>query len=406
MRSKIDWKKVKRDFPIFERGRALAYLDNAATTQKPRCVIDAECGFYENSNANVHRGVYALSASATEIYEQAHEKTASFIGANGMQEIVFTRNTTESLNVVAGSIGKTLQAGDEVVLTLMEHHSNIVPWQQLQKRGIKLRYAGFDSEGRLDYDGLARLIGKKTKVVSFVHASNVLGSIHDAKRICKVAHDAGALAVVDGAQSVPHMKVGVKSMDCDFLAFSAHKMLGPMGMGVLYGKEGLLEKMEPFLYGGGMISKVTEFEASWNGLPWKFEAGTPNVAGAVGVSAAMGYLEKIGMESVQMHERDITEYALKRLAEIKGIEIYGGANAQDRMGVVSFNVKGIHPHDVAALLDEDKIAIRAGHACAQPLLAHLGVDAVCRASFYIYNSKEEINRLCASLEKIKKMFGS
>lgn len=399
----LDAKKIRRDFPIFSREKKLAYLDNAATTQKPECVIEAEAEFYKSANANVHRGLYKISEAATQIYEEAHGKVARFIGAGGMQEIVFTRNATESLNVVAGSIGRNLKAGDEVVLTLMEHHSNIVPWQQLQRKGVKLRYVGFGRDGKLDYEELKQCIGKNTKVVSFVHASNVLGCINNAKEICRIAHENGAIAVVDAAQSAPHMRVDVQKMDCDFLAFSAHKMLGPMGVGVLYGKQDMLLEMDPFLYGGDMIRSVGKFEASWNELPWKFEAGTPNVAGAVGLSAAIGYLEKLGMENVRKHEEELASYALKRLSEIKGLEIYGGKNAKGRLGVISFNVGGLHPHDVAALLDEEWIAIRAGHACAQPLLAHLGVNAVCRASFYVYNSKEEVDRLCVALEKAKEI---
>lgn len=406
MGSKIDWEKIRGDFPVFSREKNLAYLDNAATTQKPQCVIDAEREFYENSNANVHRGVYALSAAATEIYEQAHEKAAAFIGAKGMEEIVFTKNATESLNAIASSLGKNLNAGDEVVLTLMEHHSNIVPWQQLQKKGVKLRYVGFGEDGKLDYGELENAVGRKTKIVSFVHASNVLGCVNDAKRICKTAHDNGALAVMDGAQSVPHMEVDVGKIDCDFLAFSAHKMLGPMGIGVLYGKSGLLGKMEPFLYGGDMISKVSKFEASWNKLPWKFEAGTPNAAGAAGFAAAISYLGKIGMQNVQEHGQMLVQLAIRELGEIEGLEIYGSREANGRLGVVSFNLGKVHPHDVAALLDEEGIAIRAGHACAQPLLAHLGLDAICRASFYVYNAKEEITRLCEGLKKVKKTLGN
>ena len=401
----LNAKKIREDFPILKRkvnGKPLVYLDNAATTQKPRQVIQAMTDYYEGYNSNVHRAVHKLSQEATQAYDDAHEKVAQFIGAKGMQEIVFTKNTTESLNIVANSLPQLLQLkkGDEIVLTQMEHHSNIVPWQQAAKRtGAMLRFAEIDSNGELKMRQLQQMIGKKTKIVAFTHVSNVLGTVNPAKEIIAMSHEAGALTVLDAAQSVPHMPVDVKDLGCDFMAFSAHKMLGPTGIGVLYGKEELLEKMEPMLYGGDMISEVSFDSAKWNELPWKFEAGTPNMAGAVGLAAAIDYLQGIGMDNVQEHEKVLAKNAMAKLQQIDGLTIYG-PEAGKRGGLVSFNIDGVHPHDVSAFLDAEGIAVRGGHHCAMPLAGLLGTTGTVRASFYIYNTPEEIEKLAEELATV------
>ncbi len=405
----IDTKAIRKDFPILARkinGKRLVYLDNAATTQKPRQVIDAIKEYYEKHNSNVHRAVHTLSGEATELYDKAHEKAASFINAEGCEEIVFTKNATESLNTVANHFAKTLRKGDEIVLSRMEHHSNLVPWQNAARiSGARIKYADIDKTGELSIGQIKELITKKTKVVAVTHASNVLGTINNAREIAEVAHDKGAVVAVDGAQSVPNMPVDVKKIGCDFLAFSAHKMLGPTGIGVLYGRKELLDKMEPLTFGGDMISEVTFESASWNELPWKFEAGTPNIAGAAGFSAAIDYLKKIGMDNVREHELQLTRYAMKRLSGVEGLEIYG-PSAEKRTGVVSFNIKGAHPHDVSTILDGEGIAVRGGHHCAMPLMGLLGIQGSARASFYIYNTKDEIDSLILALSKVGKIMGA
>ncbi|MBI2141200.1 cysteine desulfurase [Candidatus Woesearchaeota archaeon] len=416
----LNAERIREDFPILKRkvyGKPLVYLDNAATTQKPRQVIQATNDYYETYNSNVHRAVHRLSQEATAAYDEAHEKVAGFIGAECMEEVVFTKNTTESINLVASSLSQQLQKGDEIVLTQMEHHSNIVPWQQAAKRtGAKLRFLEIDGNGELKLQHnsatsgmcnrtssdlqLRQTIGKKTKIVAFTHVSNVLGTINPAKEIIAAAKEIGAVTVVDAAQSVPHMPVNVKELGCDFLAFSAHKMLGPTGVGVLYGKRELLEGMEPFLYGGDMISEVSLEGAKWNELPWKFEAGTPNMAGAVGLTAAVDYLQKVGMENVWEHEILLTKLALKRLQEIEGVAVYGPKDAAKRSGLVAFNLNGAHPHDVSAFLDAAGIAVRGGHHCAMPLARLLGTAGSTRASFYLYNTTQEIEKFAEALGKI------
>ncbi|HLC67662.1 MAG TPA: cysteine desulfurase [archaeon] len=391
---------VTKDFPILNRKvnwKPLIYLDNAATSQKPKQVIDKITDYYTNYNANIHRGIHKMSEEATEEYEGARQKTAKFIGAN-TKEMIFTKNTTESLNILAYWALRTLKSGDEVVLSVMEHHSNIVPWQMLQEKGVKLKFIDINSDGTLS-DNM--LITKKTKIVSIVHASNVLGTINDVSKIGKIAHDNGALFVVDGAQSVPHMPVDVKKFGCDFLAFSSHKMLGPTGVGVLYGREDVLEKVTPFLRGGDMIKEVRLTNTKWNDLPWRLEAGTPNIADVIGFGAAMDYLNKIGMANVRQHEIDVTKYAMKELGAIRNVKIYGPAN---RCGLVSFSIDGVHPHDTASILDTEGIAIRSGHMCAQPLMERLEVPALSRASFYIYNDKKDVDALVKGIEKVKTVF--
>ena len=401
-------KTAARDFPILSRkinGKRLVYLDSAATAQKPLSVIEAEMEFYTKSNANVHRGMNTLSRMATEIYEQAHSKTAKFINAKGMQEIIFTKNTTESLNLLAYSLGEKLKSGDEILLTKMEHHANLVPWQQLAKRkGAVIKFADITIDGRLDMDGLASKAGRRTKIIAATGASNILGTVNPAKEIAKIAKDCNACSVIDAAQAVPHIAIDVKRIGCDFLAFSAHKMLGPTGIGVLHGREGLLEEMDPFLTGGDMISSVTLQGAEWNVLPWKFEAGTPNIAGAAGFGAAIEYLEKTGMENVEGHEKELLKYALKRIGEIENVKIYGPAKGP-RVGVVPFNIEGMHAHDVSEMLDRHGIIIRAGNHCAQPLMHEMGIGGVCRASFYIYNTKRDIDALAIAIGDAKKVFG-
>jgi cysteine desulfurase/selenocysteine lyase len=404
----LDPEIIKRDFPIFKRriyGKPLIYLDNAATTQKPRQVIEAIREFYENYNANVHRGVYRLSVEATEAYENARAKVARFINAKD-SEIIFTRNTTEALNLIAYSWGLcNLKRGDRILLTEMEHHSNIVPWQLIAKHtGAVIDYIPFNEEGLLVEEEVDKLLNLGPKIVSITHASNVLGTINNVKEIVEKAHKVGAITVVDAAQSVPHMPVHVKEIGCDFLAFSGHKALGPLGVGVLYGKRDLLEEMNPFLGGGDMISRVWLSGAEWNELPWKFEAGTSSVADAIGLGAAIDYLGSIGMDKVRAHEVKLTDYALRRLSEIPDIKIYGPRDLEKRGAVLSFNIAGIHPHDLASILDEEGIAIRAGHHCAQPLVTKLGVEATARASFYIYNSESDVDALVEGLYKARRIF--
>jgi cysteine desulfurase/selenocysteine lyase len=404
--------EVRKDFPILKReinGHPLIYFDNAATTQKPRQVIDAIKDFYENHNANVHRAVYTLSQEASETYESAHEEVANFINARGMEEIIFVRGTTEAINLVAYAWGlRSLKRDDEIVLSLMEHHSNIVPWEIISKiKGFKIRYIEVNSDGTLNHESFERLISTKTKMVCLCHVSNLTGIINDVKRIAKTAHEHGALMLVDGAQSVPHMPVNVKDLDADFVAFSGHKMLGPTGIGVLYGKREILEKLEPFQGGGAMIREVSfnrktkSCSITWNALPWKFEAGTPNVGGAVGLLEAVRYLKRIGMENVKKHEETLTKYALPRMQDCcKELEVYGTKDASSRCGIIPFGVKGLSSHDVALFLDNSGIMVRSGFHCAQPLHELFKINSSARASFYIYNTREEIDTFIEVLKEI------
>ena len=403
--TQLNVEQVREQFPILQRkihGKPLVYLDNGATTQKPLAVLAAMDEAYRNSYANVHRGLHQLSMEATEAYEQAHAKVAQFINATP-EEVIFTKGTTESLNLLAYSLGSTLKAGDEILLSEMEHHSNLVPWQAVaQRTGAVLRFIPVTPDGTLDMVRGASLFSSKTKIVSIVHLSNVLGTINPVKDLARRAHTVGALMIVDGAQSVPHMSVDVKDLDCDFLAFSGHKMAGPTGIGVLYGKREHLERMDPFLYGGDMIREVTFERSTWNDLPWKFEAGTPNIVGGIGLGAAVDFLQGIGMDRIEAYERELTAYALAALRGIDGLEVYGPK--EGRGAVISFNIPGIHPHDVAHLLDDQGIATRGGHHCAMPLIRKMGLTATSRASFYFYNTKEEVDTLVAALRRIKEKF--
>ena len=401
---------IRKDFPIFERrvhGKSLIYLDNAATSQKPRCVIETVKKFYESTNANVHRAVHTLSHEASVLYEEAHKKAAQFVNAKSWREIIFTRNATEAINLVAYGWGLwNLKEGDEVLITLMEHHSDIVPWLMLRRRkNITLKFLGVDENGRLKLEQLSKLLTPRTKLVGVVHASNVLGTVNPVAELASEAKKVGALVLVDAAQSAPHIPIDVQTLNCDFLAASGHKMLGPTGIGFLYAKRELLEQMEPFLHGGDMISTVTTEGATWNELPWKYEAGTPNIADGIALGVAIDYLQGLGMENIYKHEQKLCEYALEKLSEVNGIEIYGPKDACDRLAVISFNVKGVHPHDLASILDDEGIAVRSGHHCAQPLMRQLGMDNTARASFYIYNTEDEVDALVSALEKAKKIFG-
>lgn len=402
----LDVQRVRRDFPILTRtvhGRPLVYLDSGASSQRPLAVMEAVSQYERTSHANIHRGVYVLSEEATAAYEQAHVRVGQFINAD-WDEVVFTRNTTEALNLVAYAWGlHTLRAGDEVVVTQMEHHSNIVPWQQIARRtGATVHYIRVDAQGHLDLEHAAALIGPRTKIVSVTHVSNVLGTINPVREIGALARAHGALLCIDGAQSIPHMPIDVRALGCDFFAFSGHKMLGPTGIGGLYGKRQLLEHMEPFLYGGDMISEVTFEGARWNELPWKFEAGTPAIAQGVGLAAAVEYLQGLGMAAVQAHEHTLVQCALERLGQMRDIEIYGPA-ADQRGGVVSFNLNGLHPHDMASILDQHGVAIRAGHHCAMPLMQVLGINGTCRASFYVYNNVDEIDVLVEAIGEARRI---
>ena len=401
--------KIRADFPILKRrigGRPLVYLDSAATSQKPKQVIDAIRRYYTEYNANVHRGLHRLSEQATVAFEQSRDKFAQFIGAKTSKEMVFVRNTTEALNLVIFSWGRTnLRAGDHVLLTESEHHSNIVPWQMLSKeKGIKLDYVRIDDDGILNWDSFNELIKEGPKALSLAHVSNALGTINPVKQMAREAHKVGAIVVVDAAQSVPHMPVNVADLECDFMAVSGHKMLAPTGIGVLYGRYDLLDHMEPVMGGGEMIREVHLQDARWNDLPWKFEAGTPNIEGAIGLGVAVDYLSRLGMENVRRHEKDITKYALDQLADVKGLVLYGTRDVEKRGAAISFNLGDIHAHDLATILDTQGIAIRSGHHCAQPLMERLRVPATARASFYIYNTKKEVDVLVKALESARKMF--
>lgn len=400
---------VREDFPILQRkvrGKPLVYLDNAATSQKPRCVIEALREYYETYNANIHRSVHTLGEEATERYEGVRQQVARFIGAPDPSCIVFTRNATEAINLVAYAWGrKFLREGDEILLSEMEHHSNLVPWQlTAQATGAVLKHLPITDDGYLDLDHIEAYLTPRTRLVALTQMSNVLGTINPLPELIQQAHQQGALFLVDGAQSVPHLKVNVSDLQCDFLAFSAHKMLGPTGVGVLYARQELLEEMDPFLGGGEMIKQVWLHEARWNEVPYKFEAGTPNIADIIAFGKALEYLEKLGMDQVRRHEQELVSYALETLSTLPDLILYGPRNPEDRGGVISFNLEGVHPHDVGTILDDEGIAIRAGHHCAQPLMRRLGVSATARASFYVYNTIEEIDLLIKGLEKVRQVF--
>lgn len=405
--SKLDVEILRRDFPILDQivnDEPLVYLDNAATTQKPTQILEAIAAYYEKDNANVHRGVHTLAERATAAYEAARERVCSFIHAASTKEVLFTRGTTTSLNWVARYAENVLQPGDEVLISVMEHHSNIIPWQEAcKKTGARLIYA-YLKDGKLDFADFRSKLTEKTRFVALAHVSNVLGVVNPIKEIAELVHQANALLVVDGAQSVPHMKIDVQDLDVDFFAFSGHKMLGPTGIGVLYGKEELLERMSAVEFGGEMIDFVYEQEATWKELPWKFEAGTPNIAGAIGLAAAIDYLDKIGMETVHQYEQELIAYAFPKLQAVEGLTIYGSEDLTQRSGVISFNLAGLHPHDVATALDYEGVAVRAGHHCTQPLLSYLGVAATVRASFYLYNTKADCDKLVEALQKTKEFF--
>ncbi|HEM3459160.1 cysteine desulfurase [Streptococcus suis] len=403
----MDLERIRKDFSILDQvvnDEPLVYLDNAATTQKPQQVLDVLADYYQRDNANVHRGVHTLSERATARYEAARQKVADFIQAKSSKEILFTRGTTTSLNWVAQFAKEILQPDQEVIISVQEHHSNIIPWQQAcQQTGAKLRYVTL-KDGELDMDHLRSLLSSKTKFVSLAHVSNVLGGVVPIGEIAELVHEVGAYLVVDGAQSVPHMAVNVQELDVDFYAFSGHKMLGPTGIGVLYGKEELLNLMSPVEFGGEMIDFVYEQSATWKELPWKFEAGTPNIAGAIGLGAAIDYLTEIGMDAIQAHEAELVDYVFPKLQAIPGLTIYGSQDLSKRTGVIAFNLDNLHPHDVATALDYEGVAVRAGHHCAQPLLRYLQVPATVRASFYIYNTKADCDKLVEAIIKTKEFF--
>lgn len=408
--STLDVAKIREDFPILNRkvrdGKPLVYLDNAATTQKPRQVIEAIHDYYMNYNANIHRAVHQLAEEATNAYEGARDKVARFVNAS-REETIFVRNATEAINLVAYAWGReNVNKGDKVVITEFEHHSNIVPWQLLtQEKNAKLEYIGINDDGLLELDDLYNALTQNSvKLVSVSHMSNVLGTIAPVQEIINACHEKNVPVLIDGAQSVPHMPVDVKKLDCDFMAFSAHKMLGPTGVGVLYAKREYLEKMRPFIAGSDMIKEVHKYETRWNDLPWKYESGTPNIADVIGYGVAIDYLNRIGMQNIRDHEKELTKYALDRITGVKGVHVYGTPDVEHRGGVISFNFGDIHPHDLATILDEDGVAIRSGHHCAQVLMERLGVAATSRASFYIYNTKEEVDVLINSLERARVIF--
>nr|MBO2472211.1 cysteine desulfurase [Bacillota bacterium] len=403
----MDVQAIRRDFPVLSQtvnGRPLVYLDSAATAQKPRAVIEAVRSFYEEYNANVHRAIHALGEKATLRYEEARRKVARFINAPEAETVVFVKNATEAINLVAYSWARrNLKEGDEILVSPIEHHSNLVPWQLAAKAtGARLRFFRVTEDGRLRTDDLDEVITERTKLVAVTAASNVLGTIVPVQEIAAAAHRKGAVVLVDGAQAVPHMPVDVQAMGCDFLAFSGHKMMGPTGIGVLWGRRELLEAMDPFLSGGDMIRSVTLEGATWADLPHKFEAGTPPIAEAIGLGVAVDYLTALGMENVYRHEQQLVRYAMEQLRRVEGVTIYG---PEQRGGVVTFNVEGVHPHDLATVLNEEGIAIRAGHHCAQPIMEWLGVPATARASFYVYNTEEDVDRLVAAIERAKEFFG-
>lgn len=404
----IEIAKIRSDFQILDQivnDEPLVYLDSAATTQKPRQVLDAIRAYYEHDNANVHRGVHTLAERATADYESSRDKVRAFINASSRKEVLFTRGTTTALNWVAKFAEQILQPEDEIVISIMEHHSNIIPWQQAAaKTGAVLKFV-YLKDGELDMADLRAKVTNQTKFVSITHVSNVLGVINPVKEIAQIAHDHGAIMVVDGAQSTPHMTVDVQDLDCDFFALSGHKMAGPTGIGVLYGKEALLNQMNPIEFGGEMIDFVYEQSATWKELPWKFEAGTPNIAGSIGLGAAVDYLTEIGLDNIHQHEQDLLNYVMPQLREIEGLTIYGPEDNQRRDGVIAFNLDGLHPHDVATALDMEGVAVRAGHHCAQPLIDHLGLPATARASFYIYNTFADCDKLVEAIKLTKAFFG-
>jgi cysteine desulfurase/selenocysteine lyase len=404
----MDIKDIRSHFPILDQqvnGRPLVYLDSAATSQKPIRVIETLERYYKEYNSNVHRGVHTLGTRATDGYEGARDKVRKFINASSTEEIIFTRGTTTALNTVATSYAReTLKSGDEIVITYMEHHSNIIPWQQVAKKtGAILKYLPLQEDGSISLEEAKKTITSDTKIVSIMHVSNVLGTINPIKELAEIAHQQGAIIVVDGAQSTPHMKIDVQDLNCDFFAFSAHKMCGPTGIGVLYGKKHLLESMEPVEFGGEMIDFVELQDSTWKELPWKFEAGTPIIAGAIGLGAAIDFLEEIGLDNIHAHDKKMAQYASEQMATIEGIKIFG---PKDRTGLVTFTIDDVHPHDVATVLDADGIAVRAGHHCAQPLMKWLKVSATARASFYLYNSEDEIDELVKGLIKTKEYFSN
>ena len=401
----MDSEEIRRDFPIFEN-RDIAYLDSGATTQKPKCVLDAIEKFYKQYNANPHRGAYELSVEATEVYENTRIKIANFINAAQAQEIIFAKNASEALNLIAYSYGlENLNKDDSVILSIMEHHSNLVPWQFVtQKTDSKLEYMYVNDNYELSEEEIKAKITDKTKIVGITHVSNVLGTVNNAKEIIKYAHKKGAIVVVDASQSIPHMKIDVQDLDADFLVFSGHKMLAPLGIGILYGKRRLLNEMNPFLMGGDMIEYVYEDKTTFAPLPNKFEAGTQNVEAVVGLGAAINYIEDLGYDTIAKIEKDIVGYAKQELTKLDFVETYYTTNEENHCGVISFNIKGVHPHDLATILDSQNIAVRSGDHCAQPLIRYLGLPATCRASFYIYNTKDDVDKLVAGLKKAYEMF--
>ena len=399
--------QVRKDFPLLSstsNGQKIIYLDNSATSQKPAVVLGAMLDFYQHDNANVHRGIYRLSERATAAYEQARDITANFIGASS-SEIIFTKGTTESLNLLAYSLTKNLQPGDEIVLSVMEHHSNLVPWlQRAKEKKLNIKYLPLTTEYQLDLVQAQELISVKTKIVSVTHMSNVLGTINDVQTLASLAHAVGAVMIVDAAQSVPHFPVNVKKLDCDFLAFSGHKMMGPTGIGVLYGKKHFLEALEPFQFGGGMIREVTFENATWTDSPWKFEAGTPPIVEAIGLAAAIQYLQLVGMENIAVHEKYLTAYALEKLATVPRLELIGPSQLDQRGGVISFILPGIHSHDISEILDREGICVRGGHHCAMPLMNQLGLAGVTRVSFALYNSTRDIDAVVAAIHNVQEIF--
>lgn len=405
----MDIQEIRKHFPILNQevnGHPLVYLDSAATSQKPISVIEAVSDYYKGYNSNVHRGVHTLGTRATDGYEGAREKVRSFINAATTEEVIFTRGTTTSINTVAASYGRAnVEEGDEIVITHMEHHSNIIPWQQLAKeKGAVLKYVPLQEDGTITLEDVRATITSKTKIVAIMMVSNVLGTMNPIKEITKIAHENGAVMMVDGAQAAPHMKIDVQDLDCDFFAFSGHKMVGPTGIGVLYGKKKHLEAMEPVEFGGEMIDFVGLYDSTWKELPWKFEGGTPIIAGAIGLGAAIDFLEDIGLSNIEAHEHKLAAYALEKMSAVEGMTIFGPQDPAQRAGLVTFNIDDVHPHDVATVLDSEGIAVRAGHHCAQPLMKWLNVSATARASFYLYNTEEEIDRLVAGLVKTKEFF--
>lgn len=405
----MDSKHIRSYFPILNQevnGNPLVYLDSAATSQKPVQVIETLEKYYREYNSNVHRGVHTLGTRATDAYEGAREKVRKFISASSIEEIIFTRGTTTALNTVAQSYAmENIKEGDEIVITPMEHHSNIIPWQQVAKKtGATLKYLPLQADGTVAIADVEETVTPATKLVSIAYVSNVLGVINPIKEIAAIAHKNGAVLVVDAAQGAPHVKIDVQDLDCDFLGFSAHKMCGPTGIGVLYGKKHLLENMEPIEFGGEMIDFVGLYESTWKELPWKFEAGTPIIAGAIGLGAAIDFLEEIGLENITEHEHKLAAYAIEKMSSINGLTIYGPQSANNRAGVITFNIEDVHPHDVATVLDAEGIAVRAGHHCAQPLMKWLNVSATARASFYLYNSEEDIDKLVEGIGKTKEYF--